>query len=552
MKTLLKGDKMKRIFPVVLFLLLAAAVAVHAGEKKGLLIMLDGTRADVLLSANVPNLDSLRLGTWADGYEGAYTFQAHTSLDAPPSSATNHVAILTGVTATKNGCYENGQTSSVDYDKFPPISRLIEAEIPDLTSAWIYMWGEDGDIDTRATYIGPAQSDDANADDAVALLSGKFPAKEGIKGTKWSADDDVDLLMLYIDQNDGAGHGHGFSLTVPEYVASVEDADKKIGRFLEAIKSRPNFANEDWLIAVTADHGGIDRTHGVVGSQNCYTIPLVVSGKEISPGRMIGDPCNRDAAAYMMVHFIGKYPDYFDAKINPTVPVKELPCKENLIAYFPFEGDVNPALGDFAGKDGILPHAFVTDGKIGKALSMRDNNPLCFGKPAALQFGKDRDFTFAFWFRTDEIQKGSAAMLGNKDWDDCFQPGIIVTANVISDEGNKLEFNLGDSVHHHDLNPLDYIPDGQWNFAAITADRDGDALLYLGMPDGKLAFITERLEDFGDINNMDWYLGQDGTGVNKAHFVGDMDELMIWDRALTNEEVYQIFHKGLDGKSVLK
>ena len=71
---------------------------------------------------------------------------------------------------------------------------------------------------------------------------------------------------------------------------------------------------------------------------------------------------------------------------------------------------------------------------------------------------------------------------------------------------------MGDSVHHHDLNPLDYIPDGQWNFAAITADRDGDALLYLGMPDGKLAFITERLEDFGDINNMDWYLGQDGTG----------------------------------------
>ena len=31
-----------------------------------------------------------------------------------------------------------------------------------------------------------------------------------------------------------------------------------------------------------------------------------------------------------------------------------------------------------------------------------------------------------------------------------------------------------------------------------------------------------------------------------------MDELMIWDRALTNEEVYGIFRKGLDGKSVLK
>lgn len=543
---------MKKFFPVILILLLTAAVTAHAGEKKALLIMLDGARADVLLSANVPNMDSLRLGNWADGYKGAYSFQAYTSLDAPPSSATNHVAIMTGVTATKNGCYENGQTASVDYDKFPPISKIIQAKIPDLKSAWLYMWGEDGDILTRATYIGAPQSDDANVDDAVAILSGRFPSKEGVQDSKWSEDDDIDLLMLYIDKNDGAGHGHGFSVTVPEYFSSIEETDVMIGRMLDAIKSRPNFADEDWLIVINSDHGGIGRSHGVVGSQNCYTVPLIVSGKNISEGRMTGDPCNRDAAAYILQHFVGEFPEYYDAKINPTVPIKELPCKENLIAYFPFEGDVNPAVGDFAGKDGILPHAFVTDGKIGKALSMRDNNPLCFGRPAALQFGKDRDFTFAFWFRTDEVQKGNAAMLGNKDWKDCFQSGIVVTANVISDEGNKLEFNLGDSVHHHDLNPLDYIPDGQWNFAAITADRDGDALLYLGLPDGKLAFIAERLEDFGDIDNMDWYLGQDGTGANKDHFVGDMDELMIWDRALTNEEVYGIFRKGLDGKSVLK
>ncbi len=72
------------------------------------------------------------------------------------------------------------------------------------------------------------------------------------------------------------------------------------------------------------------------------------------------------------------------------------------------------------------------------------------------------------------------------------------------------------------------------------------------MPDGKLAFIAERLEDFGDINNMDWYLGQDGTGANENHFVGDLDELMIWDRALSNEEVKNVFQKGLGGKSILK
>ena len=68
---MLKGDKMKKFFPMILFLLLVTAVVARAGEKKGLLIMLDGTRADALLSIDVPNLDSLRLGTWAEGYKGA-------------------------------------------------------------------------------------------------------------------------------------------------------------------------------------------------------------------------------------------------------------------------------------------------------------------------------------------------------------------------------------------------------------------------------------------------------------------------------------------------
>jgi hypothetical protein len=51
---------------------------------------------------------------------------------------------------------------------------------------------------------------------------------------------------------------------------------------------------------------------------------------------------------------------------------------------------------------------------------------------------------------------------------------------------------------------------------------------------------------------MNWYLGQDGTGTNPAAFVGDIDELMVWDRVLFDEEIYMLFHHGLAGNSVLK
>lgn len=541
---------MKRIFPLILLLISAAVFTADAGEKKALLIMFDGMRADALLSASTPNIDSVRLGTWAEGYKSAYSFHAYTSLDAPPSSATNHVAILTGVTATKNGCYQNGQTASANYEKYPTVSKILQTKNPNFKSAWLYMWGEDGEIRTEATYIGPPQNDAANVEDAIALLNGTFPTKEGQRGSHWSAGDDIDLLMFYNDEIDANGHRHGFTVTCSEYMNYIEELDGKVGRILDAVKSRPKFADEDWLIVFNADHGGIGRTHGVVGSQNCYTVPFVVSAKGISEGLIKGDPRNCDAAAYIMNHFTGNIPEYFDAKINEAAPVEKRELTDNLIAYFPFEENVEPAVGDFAGDDGFIPREYPADGRIGSALSMKDSNPVYFGRPDALQFGKDRDFTFALWFRTDQIQIGSSPFLGNKDVDDREQPGIVFRSNTISDHGNGMGLMINDAVSRHVIYPLEYLPDNQWNFAAITYDRDGDAILYLGFPDGKLAFIAERMGKSEDMNSLDWYLGQDGSGVNENHFTGDLDELMIWDRALDCEEVYKLFKKGLDGKPV--
>ena len=541
---------MKKLFSLILLLVTVAVSTADAGEKKALLIMFDGLRADALLSASTPNIDSVRLGTWAEGYKSAYTFQAYTNLDAPPSSATNHVAILTGVTATKSGCYQNGQTASANYEKYPTVSKILQTENPNFKSAWLYMWGEDGEIRTEATYIGPPQNDAANVEDAIALLNGTFPTKEGEHGSRWMAGDDIDLLMFYSDEIDANGHRHGFTVACPEYMNYIEEFDGKVGRILDSVKSRPNFADEDWLIVFNADHGGIGRSHGVVGSQNCYTIPLMVSAKDIPAGLMKGDPRNCDAAAYIMNHFTENIPEYFDAKINEVAPVEKRELTDNLIAYFPFEENVEPAVGDFAGDDGFIPREYPADGRIGSALSMKDSNPVYFGRPDALQFGRDRDFTFAFWFRTDQIQIGSSPFLGNKDIDDRAQPGLVFRSNTISDHGNGMGLMINDAVSRHMISPLEYLPDNQWNFAAITYDRDGDALLYLGFPDGKLAFIAERMGDSSDINSLDWYLGQDGSGVNENHFTGDLDELMIWERALGCEEVYRLFQKGLDRKPV--
>ena len=41
------------------------------------------------------------------------------------------------------------------------------------------------------------------------------------------------------------------------YLAEIADTDAQIGQIMSAMAARPNFANEDWLVILTTDHGGL-------------------------------------------------------------------------------------------------------------------------------------------------------------------------------------------------------------------------------------------------------------------------------------------------------
>ena len=91
--------------------------------------------------------------------------------------------------------------------------------------------------------------------------------------------------------------------------------------------------------------------------------------------------------------------------------------------------------------------------------------------------------------------------------------------------------------------------DGQWYH--LVAVREGDkGKVYV---DG--VFVKEDAAMPGDIggDKTNWYLAQDGN--NNGYLIGAMDEVRIYDRALTAEEVQQNFEStGLavvDGKNKL-
>ncbi len=488
---------------VVSFLLLSSVA--FSGEKKGLLIMLDGLRGDAAFSAPTPNLDALRNGTWADGYKGAWTFQACPNLDAAPSSATNHVAIATGVTATKSNVYSNGQIKRGRFNDYPTWLQRLRKGNPSIVTAWLHNWSEDGDIVAQATYqitCGEQfQGDIKIIEQAEQILEGTFPTTDGIKGTKWTAGNDIDAMMLYLDSLDMFGHAAGFTVNSDAYFEKVTFYDQKIGEILEIIKKRPHFAQEDWMIVVVADHGGINRTHGVVGCKNCYTIPLIVSGKSIPQGRMTGQPHNCDAAAYLLKHFTNEVPEVLDGKIEEVQPIAPL--------------DV--ASGRLAQKD--LP-------------SLK-------GQPK-------ENFSVALWFKANGAQVQDPVLISNKDWKNGKNPGFALAANTMTN-GSCAWLNWGDGEARDDFHPLEYKTE-QWTFMAVTADRNGNAVLFVGGQNGRLSFISgnvplSKVKSFA--SSLDWNIGQDGTGNYPYKLNGEVKDVSVWLRALSIEEMNQIYHEKL-------
>ncbi len=240
------------------------------GERRVLVVGIDGCRPDALLAADTPHLQAL-----ID--EGVLTTEAYAggallgNTNQATSSGPGWSSILTGVWRDKHGVFDNSFAGN-RFDQHPHFYHRLKQAEPEAFLASIVSWNP---IDTsivapattstsyRTKGIGAnyAIRDEWVRDDAVRLLR----------------DDDPDVLFLHFDQVDGAGHADGFSIGVPSYLQAISKVDALLGDVLAAIEARPHRAREEWLVLVTTDHGGLGTTHGGQSSEE-REIFLLASG----------------------------------------------------------------------------------------------------------------------------------------------------------------------------------------------------------------------------------------------------------------------------------
>lgn len=284
--------KMKQLLTTLLLLVVCSAFAQQT--RKVLVIGIDGTRSDALQQANTPNLDGLIAN-------GLYTWNAwHCGITV---SAPSWSDIMCGVWEAKHGVTSNSYTNS-HYDQYPYFPQRAKEFLPDLYCVQVTEWAP--------------MSDNVYNDGWDVKI--KVPDGQGTPtadaAVQYLAVDSLDCMFVYFDAVDLAGHASGFAPSNPNYMAAIEGVDGHIGTVLNALYARPNYANEDWLILVITDHGGIGTGHGG-NSDNERHIWWIASGNAVTPQELPGG----DPGTYWLVYQLLGTPAV-DDNILATSPVQ--------------------------------------------------------------------------------------------------------------------------------------------------------------------------------------------------------------------------------------
>jgi hypothetical protein len=204
------------------------APEVKTGDKKILLIGIDGLQLAELRKVNTPNFDRLIIKkAYAGGIAG-------TSSEQMTSSGSGWSTILTGVWANKHHITSN--SSDLANPEFSSLFKRLRDNSPSAKIASVMNWGTPNTSYFRNDVIGndlnlSGLSDNAVIDKGIELVQQEY-----------------DLIFLHLDDPDHAGHASGFGLA---YDKSIKKTDSYIGKILDEVEQ----SRHDWLVLLTTDHG---------------------------------------------------------------------------------------------------------------------------------------------------------------------------------------------------------------------------------------------------------------------------------------------------------
>lgn len=190
------------------------------------------------------------------------------------------------------------------------------------------------------------------------------------------------------------------------------------------------------------------------------------------------------------------------------------------------------------GHDGEIRKTKWVDGKFGKALELGPNDSavvIPHSDDLTLEF-----FTITGWVKC-EINGAWQTIVTKTGQDEGAQPRNYGTFVVPNNGGIHFSLQGGNTK----INSVETVTGGKWHFVVMTRDKKG---MLRGYIDGKQ--VVEGDSQKPGENDEAVTIGAGGGGT-RYWMIGAVDEVAIFDRALSEGEILTLMNDGLEKASAV-
>ncbi len=240
-----------------------------------------------------------------------------------------------------------------------------------------------------------------------------------------------------------------------------------------------------------------------------------------------------------------------DVEIIPSVSnISSLDLSDGLVAYWSFDYNDGSIAYDESenGNEGLISGAVWTAGISGNALDFDGvNDYVTVPASSSLNFGNG-DFSILAWVKTDNSKADDLQIVEKMDRVGGQAPfrGYYLRVSHLGSHENKPEPCLSDGTNDVEAFGNEFVADNEWHFLVATFDRDDKLKLYV---DG----VFDTSIDIDIVGNIDvanpLYIGQQDNSDNR--FVGQIDEVRLYNRVITLEEIDELFNNPAGLKTTL-
>ena len=498
-----------------------------------IIIAVDGA-GTAFRKADTPNFDRV-FGN------GCITYEARATV--PTKSAPGWGAMFYGVQGSVHGITNSEAEAFHKYNElYPSIFKLTKEAFPKAKVAAFSNW--------HAIGWGLIEWDCG-----VTVYPEKImvPTKEQMVKRLFAYLDkrSPKMLFVYYGDLDTALHDYGYESK--EYMEELTVMDEQIGMLYDEFQRRGLLDNT--LILFLTDHGGKGTSHGK-DSDDEIRCTFAAAGPRLETDGIIEDMELQDVAAIVLYALGIEQPEIQTARIPKGIfpgvgggKRKQFDLREKLNYYGSGATDSTEGTEAFSMPDalseklvyfqpfesppkGLSGERQLVPGLFGNALEMKTS----YLKTGVKSSTKWKGMTICFWFK-DNGEEGDPVFVTDKNWEKGEYKGF-----AIAKKGDRIQVNIGCGTKYR-KEILWNLPEGykgKWiHCLAVFDQASKEVRLYCDFEYvGKASLLPPKRSGWVTGNVI--VAGQDKTGKYRYNMNAEMDDLMIFNQALTEEEIGEI------------